>query len=46
MSVSLEYLQRCCAETGYAVSPLEKVVRLKRWYDSGKWLEPSPGIRF
>jgi hypothetical protein len=28
MSVSLEYLQRCSAETGYAVGPLEKVVRL------------------
>lgn len=28
MSVSLEYLQRCSAETGYAVGPLEKVIRL------------------
>jgi predicted nucleotidyltransferase component of viral defense system len=28
MSPSLEYLERCSAETGYQVSPLEKVVRL------------------
>jgi predicted nucleotidyltransferase component of viral defense system len=28
MSVSLEYLQRCSAQTGYAVGPLEKVIRL------------------
>lgn len=28
MNVSLEYLQRCSALTGYAVGPLEKVVRL------------------
>jgi len=28
MSVSLEYLQRCSALTGYAIGPLEKVVRL------------------
>jgi len=28
MNVSLAYLERCSAETGYAVSPLEKVVRL------------------
>ena len=28
MSVSLEYLTRCSAETGYRVEPLEKVVRL------------------
>ena len=28
MSVSLEYLQRCSVQTGYAVPPLEKVVRL------------------
>jgi predicted nucleotidyltransferase component of viral defense system len=28
MSVSLEYLTRCFAETGYRVEPLEKVVRL------------------
>jgi len=28
MSVSLEYLQRCSAQTGYLVPPLEKVVRL------------------
>lgn len=28
MSVSLEYLQRCSAETGYRIGPLEKVVRL------------------
>ena len=28
MSVSLEYLQRCAAQTGYQVGPLEKVVRL------------------
>lgn len=28
MSVSLEYLQACSAQTGYAVGPLEKVVRL------------------
>ena len=28
MSVSLEYLQRCSAQTGYAVLPLEKVIRL------------------
>jgi len=28
MSVSLEYLQRCAAQTGYRVESLEKVVRL------------------
>ena len=28
MSVSLEYLQGCAAQTGYALSPLEKVIRL------------------
>jgi len=28
MSPSLEYLERCSAETGYQVSALEKVVRL------------------
>lgn len=28
MSVSLEYLQLCSAQTGYAIGPLEKVVRL------------------
>jgi hypothetical protein len=28
MSVSLEYLQRCSELTGYAIGPLEKVVRL------------------
>lgn len=28
MSVSLEYLELCSAQTGYAISPLEKVVRL------------------
>ena len=28
MNVSLEYLQRCSAQTGYQVPPLEKVVRL------------------
>jgi len=28
MSISLEYLQRCSAVTGYAVGPLEKVTRL------------------
>jgi len=28
MSISLEYLQRCAADTGYAIGPLEKVVRL------------------
>ena len=28
MNVSLEYLQRCAAQTGYRVGPLEKVVRL------------------
>lgn len=28
MNVSLEYLERCSAETGYGVPPLEKVVRL------------------
>jgi len=28
MSVSLEYLTQCAAETGYRVEPLEKVVRL------------------
>ena len=28
MSVSLEYLQRCSATTGYAMGPLEKVIRL------------------
>ena len=28
MNVSLEYLQRCEAQTGYRVEPLEKVVRL------------------
>lgn len=28
MNVSLEYLQRCAAQTGYRVEPLEKVVRL------------------
>jgi len=28
MSVSLQYLQRCSAQTGYAVLPLEKVIRL------------------
>ena len=28
MSVSLEYLQRCSTQTGYAIGPLEKVIRL------------------
>jgi len=28
MKVRLEYLERCSAQTGYSVSPLEKVVRL------------------
>jgi predicted nucleotidyltransferase component of viral defense system len=28
MSVSLEYLQLCSAQTGYEIGPLEKVVRL------------------
>lgn len=28
MSVSLEYFQQCSVQTGYAISPLEKVVRL------------------
>lgn len=28
MNVSLEYLERCSAQTGYPVPPLEKVVRL------------------
>ncbi len=28
MSVSLEYLQHCSAQTGFAIDPLEKVVRL------------------
>ena len=28
MNVSLEYLQSCSAQTGYAVLPLEKVIRL------------------
>ncbi len=28
MSISLEYLQRCSTQTGYAVNTLEKVVRL------------------
>jgi len=28
MNVSLEYLERCSAQTGYPVTPLEKVVRL------------------
>ncbi|MFH1983438.1 MAG: nucleotidyl transferase AbiEii/AbiGii toxin family protein [Pseudomonadota bacterium] len=28
MSVSLEYLQRCAEQTGYATGPIEKVVRL------------------
>jgi len=28
MNVSLEYLQRCSAESGYAVLPIEKVIRL------------------
>jgi hypothetical protein len=28
MNVSLEYLERCTAQTGYLVSPLEKVIRL------------------
>jgi len=28
MSVSLEYLQRCAAQSGYRVESLEKVVRL------------------
>ena len=28
MNVSLQYLQRCSAQTGYPVPPLEKVVRL------------------
>lgn len=28
MTVSLEYLERCSAQTGYLVSPLEKIVRL------------------
>jgi hypothetical protein len=28
MSVSLEYLELCSAQTGYAISPLEKAVRL------------------
>ena len=28
MSLSLEYLQQCSAQTGYAIGPLEKVIRL------------------
>ena len=28
MNFSLQYLQRCSAQTGYPVPPLEKVVRL------------------
>ena len=28
MSVSLEYLQHCSAQSGFAIAPLEKVVRL------------------
>ena len=28
MSISLEYLQHCSAQTGYGIGPLEKVVRL------------------
>ena len=28
MNVSLEYLQRCAAQTGYQAGPLEKVIRL------------------
>ncbi len=28
MSPSLEYLERCSAETGFQLSPIEKVVRL------------------
>ena len=28
MNVSKEYLERCSAQTGYLISPLEKVVRL------------------
>lgn len=28
MSVSFQYLERCSAETGFQVDPLEKVVRL------------------
>ena len=28
MNVSLEYLQRCTAQTGYPVGPMEKVIRL------------------
>ena len=28
MNLSLEFLERCSAETGYSISPLEKVVRL------------------
>ncbi len=27
MSVSFQYLERCSAETGFQVDPLEKVVR-------------------
>ncbi len=40
MNVSLEYLQRCSAQTGYAVLPLEKVIRL------GEMQEMSHAIRF
>ena len=28
MSISLEYLQYCSAQSGYGIGPLEKVVRL------------------
>ncbi len=28
MSVSFEYLQHCSAQSGFAIAPLEKVVRL------------------
>jgi len=28
MNVSLKYLERCSAQTGYPVPPLEKIVRL------------------
>lgn len=29
MSPSLEYLERCAAETGFQVTPLEKVVTVE-----------------
>ena len=40
MTPSLEFLERCSAETGYQLSSLEKVVRL------GEMAGDMPGILF